>query len=107
MPLKSKKQATYLKKNKPAVYKKLNKKPLYKPFNAPKSSKYKKKVYVMKDGKRKLIGFGLKGYRHNYSAKARQNYLKRSGGIRDKSGRLTKNNKNSANYWARRVLWNA
>ena len=82
-------------------------KPLYKPFNAPKSSKYKKKVYVMKNGKKKLIGFGLKGYRHNYSKKARANYLKRSAGIRDKSGRLTKNNKNSANYWARTVLWSA
>jgi len=82
-------------------------KPLYKPFNAPKSSKHKKKVYVMKKGKKRLIGFGLKGYRHNYSKKARQNYLKRSGGIRNKSGKLTKNDKNSANYWARRVLWNA
>ena len=82
-------------------------KPLYKPFTAPKSSKHKKKVYVMKKGKKRLIGFGLKGYRHNYSKKARQNYLKRSGGIRNKSGKLTKNDKNSANYWARRVLWNA
>lgn len=82
-------------------------KPLYKPFTAPKSSKFKKKVYVMKNGKKKLIGFGHRGYRHNYSAKARQNYLKRSGGIRNKSGKLTKNDKNSANYWARRVLWNA
>ena len=78
-------------------------KPLYKPFKAPASSKYKMKVYV----KKKLIGFGLKGYRHNYSKKARESYLKRSAGIRDKSGRLTKNNKNSANYWARKVLWKA
>ena len=82
-------------------------KPLYKPFKAPKSSKYKMKVYVKKRGKKKLIGFGLKGYRHNYSKKAREAYLKRSAGIKDKSGRLTKNNKNSANYWARKVLWNA
>ena len=33
--------------------------------------------------------------------------LARSGGIRDKSGRLTKNNKNSANYWSRKILWDA
>jgi TFIIF-interacting CTD phosphatase-like protein len=82
-------------------------KPLYKPFKAPASSKYKKMVYVMKDNKKRKIGFGLKGYKHNYSAKARKAYLARSAGIRDKSGKLTKNNKNSANYWARRVLWNA
>jgi len=82
-------------------------KPLYKPFTAPKSSKYKKKVYVMKNGKKRLIGFGLKGYKHNYSAKARKSYLARSAGIRNKSGKLTKNNKNSANYWARKVLWGA
>ena len=82
-------------------------KPLYKPFNAPKSSKYKKKVYVMKKGKKRLIGFGLKGYRHNYSAKARKSYLARSAGIRNKSGKLTKNDKNSSNFWARKILWGA
>ena len=81
-------------------------KPLYKPFNAPASSKYKKMVYVKKDGKKRKIGFGLKGYKHNYSAKARKAYLARSAGIRDKSGRLTKNDKNSANYWSRRE-WKA
>ena len=87
--------------------KKVNSKPLYKPFTAPKGSKYKKMVYVMKNGKKRKIGFGHRGYRHNYSTKARANYLKRSGGIRNKSGKLTKNDRNSANYWARRVLWNA
>jgi len=85
---------------------KKNNKPLYKPFNAPASSKYKKMVYVKKDGKKRKIGFGLKGYKHNYSAKARKAYLARSAGIRDKSGKLTKNNKNSANYWSRRA-WGA
>lgn len=85
---------------------KKNNKPLYKPFNAPTTSKYKKMVYVKKDGKKRKIGFGLKGYKHNYSAKARKAYLARSAGIRDKSGKLTKNNKNSANYWSRRA-WGA
>ncbi len=85
---------------------KKNNKPLYKPFNAPASSKYKKMVYVKKDGKKRKIGFGLKGYKHNYSAKARKAYLARSAGIRDKSGKLTKNNKNSANYWSRKA-WGA
>ena len=86
---------------------KKDEKPLYKPFNAPKGSKYKKMVYVMKDGKKRKIGFGLRGYKHNYSKKARDNYLKRSAGIRDKSGKLTKDNKNSANFWSRTVLWKA
>jgi hypothetical protein len=31
--------------------------------------------------------------------------MKRSAGIRDKEGRLTKDNPGSANYWARKVLW--
>ena len=87
--------------------KKTDNKPLYKPFNAPKGSKYKKMVYVMKDGRKRKIGFGHRGYRHNYSKKARDNYLKRSAGIRDKSGKLTKNNKNSSNFWSRTVLWKA
>ncbi len=78
-------------------------KPLYKPFKAPASSKYKMKVYVKKNGKKKLIGFGLKGYRHNYSKKARKSYCARSAGITTKKGRVTKNNKNSANYWSRRM----
>ena len=82
-------------------------KPLYKPFKAPASSKYKKFVYVKKDGKKRKIGFGLKGYRINYSAKARKAYLARSAGIRDKSGRLTKDNKNTSNYWSRRIHWGA
>lgn len=82
-------------------------KPLYKPFNAPKGSKYKKMVYVMKDGKKRKIGFGLRGYKHNYSAAARKSYLARSAGIRNKQGKLTKNDKNSANYWARKILWKA
>lgn len=39
--------------------------------------------------------------------KRRKNYLSRSGGIKDKSGKLTKNDPTSSNYHSRRVLWNA
>jgi len=53
----------------------------------------------------KLIHFGALGYGHNFSKKAKQNYLKRSSGIRNKSGQLTKNDKWSANHWARKILW--
>lgn len=81
-----------------------SKKTLYKPFRS-KAKNKKYSVYVMRNGKKTLIHFGDSRYRHNYSDKARKSYLARSAGIKDKSGKLTKNNKNSANYWARRVLW--
>lgn len=84
----------------------MKKKQLYKPFKS-KSKGKKMSVYVKKNSKTTLIHFGDKNYRHNYSKKARESYLKRSAGIKDKSGRLTKNNRNSANYWARKVLWKA
>ena len=64
----------------------------------------KKMVLAKKDGKVKLIHYGQKGYKHNYSEAAKKNYLKRSAGIKGKGG-LTKNDKFSANYWARRDLW--
>ena len=53
----------------------------------------------------KLIHFGALGYGHNYSAKAKKNYLRRSAGIRNKEGKLTKDDPWSANYWSRKVLW--
>jgi len=61
------------------------------------------------DGKRrvKLIHFGALGYGHNYSDRAKANYLRRSAGIRNKKGELTKDDKWSANYWARKILWPA
>ena len=55
----------------------------------------------------KLIHFGALGYGHNYSQKAKRNYLKRSAGIKNKNGELTKDDKFSANYWARKILWPA
>jgi hypothetical protein len=66
----------------------------------------KKKMVLAKKGDQvKLIHFGQKGYKHNYSDAAKKNYLTRSAGIRGKDGNLTANDKFSANYWARRELW--
>lgn len=62
-------------------------------------------IYVEKAGKSKLIHFGAEGYKHNYSAKAKKSYLARSGGIKDKNGKLTKNDPFSPNYHARKKLW--
>ena len=35
----------------------------------------------------------------------RENYLKRSAGIKDSQGRFTRNNPLSPNWWSRKVLW--
>jgi hypothetical protein len=90
----------------PADFKK--NKPLYKPYRSDKKGK-KGMVYVKNSsGGKSLIHFGdsnMKDFRQHKDPERRKSYLARSGGIRDKSGQLTKNNKNKANYWARRVLW--
>jgi len=76
-------------------------KPLYKPYKSDKKGKVGM-VYTKKG----LIHFGASAYRQNYSAAAKKSYCSRSGGIKDGSGNLTKNNKESANYYSRRYLWN-
>ncbi len=53
----------------------------------------------------KLIHFGALGYGHNYDQKAKKSYLARSAQIRNKAGELTRNDRWSANYWARKILW--
>ena len=67
----------------------------------------KKTVYVRdpKTGKVRMIHFGAASYPHNYSKAARASYLARSAKIRDASGRLTKDNPLSPNFWSRRELW--
>jgi len=68
----------------------------------------KKKMVYVKDprtGKIKTIHFGARGYKHNYSEKAWRSYIARASGIRDKQGRLTKDNKLSANHWSIKILW--
>tara|TARA_R110000803_G_scaffold149657_2_gene215105 strand:- start:252 stop:533 length:282 start_codon:yes stop_codon:yes gene_type:complete len=82
-------------------------KPLYKPVHSSRAGK-KGMVYVLKDGSKKLIHFGdsSMGDFKSGASKARQkSYLARSGGIKNKEGKLTKNDKNSANYWSREINW--
>jgi hypothetical protein len=77
-------------------------------YNKPvKSNKPGKKMTVLakKDGKTKLIHFGAASMGHNYSEAARKSYLARSGGIKNKAGKSTANDKLSPNYWSRKVLW--
>ena len=82
-------------------------KPLYKPVH---SSNPKKKgmVYVKKDGKKRLIHFGdasMTDKKKGASKAQQKSYLARSAKIRDGDGKLTANNKNSANYWSRKINW--
>lgn len=91
-------------------------KPLNKPFvSSAKNKKYS--VYVMKDGKKKLINFGDVRYQH-YKDKIgkfsrldhgdkdrRKSYLARAKGIKNKAGQLTWKDKTSPNYFSIRFLW--
>ena len=79
---------------------------LFHPY--PSTRKDKKLMVYVKNPKTNRINtihFGQKGYKHNHSPEARQRYLARSAGIRNKKGNLTKDNKFSANYWSRKILW--
>lgn len=81
---------------------------LYYPYASTRKDK-KLMVFVKnpKTNRINVIHFGQRGYKHNYSRSARLGYLARSSGIKNKQGKLTKDNKLSANYWARRILWGA
>ena len=83
------------------------KKPLYKPVHSSRPGK-KGMVYVKKDGKKTLIHFGdssMTDKRKGASKAQQKSYLARSKGIRNKEGKLTYKDKNSANYWSRTVNW--
>ena len=82
-------------------------KPLYKPRKSDKKGK-KGMVYIMKDGNKRLVHFGdssMKDFTQHKDPQRRKNYLARSAGIRNKEGKLTKDDKNSANYWSRKINW--
>jgi len=94
----------------------MDNKKLYTPFvSKAKNKKYS--VYVLKDGKKKLIHFGdsrmeqfkdkLGHYSHldHGDKERRRRYLVRAKGIKDKNGNLTWKNKNSANYYSIKYLW--
>lgn len=71
-------------------------------FNKPRAStnpKKKKMVLAKKGDEVKVVHFGDASMGHNYSAAARKSYLARSAGIKGKDDKF------SANYWARKVLW--
>lgn len=70
------------------------------------SEKPNKKLKIKKGDK--WIHFGHPAYQDfsTHRDRTRQkSYCKRAGGIRDKNGRLTGNDPNSANFYAMRLLW--
>ncbi len=86
----------------------MDNKVLYKPFKS-KAKNKKYSVYVMKDGKKKLIHFGDSRYEdftQHKDKERRKSYLKRARGIKNKKGELTYKDKNTANYWSIKLLWN-
>jgi len=82
---------------------------LYKPFKS--TSKNKKySVFIMKDGKIKLIHFGdsrFKDFTQHKDKQRQKSYLARSKGIKNKQGELTWKDKNTANYWAVKLWGNS
>ncbi len=79
-----------------------------KPKSAPDGSKHKKMVLAKKGDDVKLVRYGHRDYEdftQHKDPKRRANYLKRSAGIKDKSGKLTKDDVFSAHHWARKDLW--
>ena len=85
----------------------MDNKPLYKPFKS-KAKNKKYAVYVMKDGKKKLINFGdsrygqfkdkIGDYKHldHNDSKRKKNYYARH-------GKAT--SKDTARYWSHKILW--
>jgi hypothetical protein len=83
------------------------------PYNKPvrtnrKNKKYMVRVWDPKTKRDKIVYFGhskYEDYTQHHDKKRRESYLKRSAGIRNKNGKLTKDDPTSPNYWARRYLW--
>lgn len=94
----------------PDRYKKLGFSEVNQVKNAPQGDSHKKMVVAKKGDKYKLVKFGYRGmedYTQHKDKDRRKNYLSRSGGIRNGSGQLTKDDVFSPNFWSRKNLWNA
>lgn len=88
------------------------------PFEFEESTQNKKK-YMVVTPKGKLVHFGHTDYQQykdstrlgiyshmdHLDKKRRKDYLRRSKGIKNAQGKLTANDPESANYYARRYLW--
>ncbi len=74
----------------------------------PEPSERKNKKFKVKTPSGKIIHFSHELYEDFTQHKdqdRRENYCARSAGIKDKNGKLTKDNKEKANYYSRKFLW--
>ena len=74
----------------------------------PSTRKDKKLMIYIKNPRTKRINtihFGQRNSKTIHSNKEIKRYRAISENIRNKKGRLTKNDKFSANYWTRKILW--
>lgn len=69
-----------------------------KPQYTPDHPTKKMVVKAVESGKEKIIRFGQKGYKHNYSDEARENFRARHN-CKNADSKLT------ARYWACKALW--
>lgn len=70
-----------------------------------KPSNRKNKQLVAINENNKKVHFGDPNMREYPGTKREDNYCARSFGIKDKDGKPTRNNPNSANFWSRRITW--
>ena len=69
----------------------------------------KRMVLACAGGKKRLIHFGdsrMQDFTQHKDQKRRSSYLARARGIKNKKGELTYKDKNTANYWSIKYLWN-
>ena len=82
-------------------------KKLYKPFKS-KAKNKKYSVYVMKNGKKRLIHFGDKRYQHFKDKLGKYSSLNHGDKERRKryyARHCKTTDKNTAKYWANKILW--
>ena len=73
----------------------------------PEKSKRKNKKFMVKTEKG-IIHFGdsrYKDFTQHKDKKRKESYCKRAKGIKDKNGKLTYKDKDTANYWSYNYLW--
>ncbi len=82
--------------------------PLDKPVESWRKGKKRAVLASKEEGgekKVKLVHYGSSDHEHNYSDKAKQNYLSRAKGITNQKGEKTKDDPHSANHWSIKDLW--
>jgi len=76
--------------------------------NIPVKSTRKNKKLMVLNNNNKIVHFGdskMFDFTQHKNKKRQTNYCVRASGIKNKKGKLTKNNIDSSNYWSIRVLW--